>query len=240
LRSYLYVGATFLAQAEACYSIFWLDDKVVLVYVLESHAKLPKEEKTMAGESDKYWDTNQELHGSELEKGLTYKFYMDASTEEEQSRWQEVYDRVILTDEQRQLLGGFARKMNVLCVSGAWCGDCVRGGPILQRIAEASDVIDLRFLDRDSNPDFRDRLRILGGARVSVVIFLSEDFFECGRFGARTLSTYRRMAAERIGSAHPMSQEEELAAVTQEWIDMFERAQLALRLSPMLRERHGD
>ena len=198
----------------------------------------------MAGESDKYWDMNQELHRSEFEKGLIYGSYMDASTEEKQSRWQAVYDRVILSDEQKRLLGGFTRKMNVLCVSGAWCGDCVRQGPVLQRIAEASDVIDLRFLDRDSTPDLRDHLRILGGARVPVVVFLSEDFLECGRFGARTLSTYRRMAAERIGPACPTGvvppPEEELATVTKEWVDMFERVQLALRLSPMLRERHGD
>ena len=192
----------------------------------------------------KYWDMSQEFHKSKFEKGLDYGSYMNASTEQEQSRWQAVYDRVTLTDSQKQLLGGFKRKMNVLCMSGAWCGDCVRQGPILQRIAEASDVIDLRFLDRDSNPDLRERLRVMGGMRVPVVVFLSEDFFECGRFGARTLSTYRRMAAEQIGPACPTSivppPEKELATVTQEWIDMFERVQLALRLSPMLRERYGD
>ena len=198
----------------------------------------------MASKSDKYWDMNQEFYEPKFGEGLDYKSYMDASTEQEQSRWQAVYDRVILTDEQKQLLGGFRRRMNTLCMSGAWCGDCVRQGPILQRIAEASNVIDLRFLDRDSNPDLRDRLRILGGMRVPVVIFLSEDFLECARFGAKTLSTYRKIAAEQIGPACPTGivppPEEELATVTQEWIDMFERVQLALRLSPMLRERYGD
>jgi len=31
LRFYLYAGATFLAQAKACYSMLWLNDKVVLI-----------------------------------------------------------------------------------------------------------------------------------------------------------------------------------------------------------------
>ena len=198
----------------------------------------------MVEKGDKYWDMNQEFYRSKFEEGLDYKAYMKASKEQESSRWQPVYDRVLLTDEQKQLLGGFTRKMNVLCISGAWCGDCVRQGPVLGRIAEASDAIDLRFVDRDANPDLRDRLRILGGSRVPVVIFLSEDFLECGHFGARTLSTYRKMAAEQIGPACPTGivppPEEELAVVTQEWIDMFERAQLALRISPMLRERYSD
>ena len=198
----------------------------------------------MADRNDKYWDINQELHKAKFEVALDYRAYMNANTEEENARWQAVYDRVVLTEAQRKLLDAFKRKMNVLCMSGAWCGDCVRQGPILQRIAEASDAIDLRYLDRDSNPDLRDRLRILGGSRVPVVVFLSEDLLECGRFGARTLSTYRKMAAERIGPACPTGivppPDHELAAVAQEWIDMFERVQLALRLSPGLRERYGD
>ena len=198
----------------------------------------------MADKNDKYWDMNQEFYKAQFEKGLNYQSYMDASEEQEQSRWQAVYDRVALTGEQKQLLDGFTRKMNVLCLSGAWCGDCVRQGPILHRIAEASDVIDLRYLDRDSNPELRDKLRILGGMRVPVVVFLSEDFLECGHFGAKTLSTYRRIATEQIGPACPTGivppPEAELVVVAQEWIDMFERAQLALRLSPMLRERYGD
>jgi len=193
---------------------------------------------------NKYIDLNMELHKNKFEAGLDYKNYMEASSENEQSRWKAVYERVTLTEDQKKLLSGFKRKMNVLCMSGAWCGDCVKQGPILQKIAEASDAIDLRYVDRDSNPDLRDGLRILGGTRVPVVIFLSDDFYECGRFGARTLSTYRRMAADQIGPACPTGivppPDEEVAAVAQDWIDMLERAQLALRLSPMLRQRYND
>ncbi len=197
----------------------------------------------MADDSVKYWDMNQEFYRGKFGKALSYKAYMDASPDNEQ-RWQEVYDRVALTDDQKALLGGFTRKMNVLCMSGAWCGDCVRQGPMLQRIAEGSDMIDLRFLDRDLNPDLRDRLRVLGGMRVPVVVFLSEDFLECGRFGAKTLSTYRKMASEQVGVACPTgvipSPENELELGLQDWLVMFERVQLALRLAPMLRERYSD
>gem|GEM_PF-3448799 len=35
LRFYLYVSATFWAQAKACYSILWLNDKVVLKECLQ-------------------------------------------------------------------------------------------------------------------------------------------------------------------------------------------------------------
>jgi thiol-disulfide isomerase/thioredoxin len=194
--------------------------------------------------SGKYWDLNQDFFKSKFEQGLDYKSFMSASKEHEQARWQAVYDLVNLTDEQKKLLNGFTRKMNVLCMTGAFCGDCVRQCPIMLRIAEASSVIDLRFLDRDTNPDLSERLRILGGSRVPVVVFLSEDFYEFARFSDRTLSTYRKMASEQIGSACSTGivppPEKELAILAQEWVDIFERAQLALRLSPMLRERYND
>jgi len=194
--------------------------------------------------SSKYWDLNQDFFKSKFEQGLDYKSFMSASKEHEQARWQAVYDLVNLTDKQKKLLNGFTRKMNVLCMTGAFCGDCVRQCPIMSHIAEASSVIDLRFIDRDTNPDLSERLRILGGLRVPVVVFLSEDFYEFARFGDRTLSTYRKMTSEQIGSACSTGivppQEKELAVLTQEWVDIFERPQLALRLSPMLRERYKD
>jgi len=194
--------------------------------------------------NSKYWDLNQDFFKSKFEQGLDYKSFMAKSKEHEQSRWQAIYDRINLTDDQKKLLKGFTRKMNVLCMTGAFCGDCVRQCPIMQHIAEVSDVIDLRFVDRDTNPDLSERLRILGGTRVPVVVFLSEDFFEFARFGDRTLSTYRKMASEQIGVACQTGivppPEAELIILTQEWVDIFERPQLALRLSPMLRERYGD
>lgn len=102
----------------------------------------------------------------------------------------------------------------------------------------------MRFIDRDVRPDLRDLLAINGGHRVPVVVFLSEDWFEVSRYGERTLSTYRRLAAEQLGATCPTGlippATELLAASTAEWLTEFERAQLILRLSPRLRSKHDD
>jgi thiol-disulfide isomerase/thioredoxin len=181
-----------------------------------------------------------------FEKGLGYQAFLDkyADPQRDKPRWRQVYEQIRLSDGQRQLLAGFTRGMNVLCVAGAWCGDCVEQGPILARIAEAAGgKVDLRFLDRDDNPDVQDELSICGGKRVPVAVFLSEDFYECARFGDRTLSAYRQMARQRVGAACSVGavRDEHLhAAEVQEWLDQFERVQLMLRLSPRLRQKHGD
>src|SRR5690606_23611235 len=137
------------------------------------------------------------------------------------------------------------RRMPVFCLAGAWCGDCVHQCPILDHIAAANpDRIEVRYLDRDARPELADALRINGGRRVPTVVFLSEDFQEVARFGDRTLARYRRLAADQLGPSCPTGlvppAAEELAAVTAEWVDQFERAQLILRLSGRLREKHGD
>src|SRR5262245_28948408 len=159
------------------------------------------------------------------------------------ARWDALHGRFSLTAEQRHLLGGFARRMPVLCLAGAWCGDCINQCPVFDHFARASTRIDLRFLDRDVQPAVRAALSINGGHRVPVVVFLSEDWYEVARYGERTLSIYRRLAADQFGPACPTGfvppPDEALAAVTAEWLAEFERAQLILRLSPRLRAMHG-
>ena len=176
---------------------------------------------------------------------LGYQKFLEAhGGPEHRQRWQIVYEQAALNDAQTALLRGFVRQMNVICLAGAWCGDCVNQCPIFQRFAESSGKIDLRFLDRDVHKDVQNELSINDGHRVPVLVFLAEDFQECGRYGDRTISKYRDMARAQIGAACPTgigTQDQSLLqAVTREWLNEFERAQLMLRLSPRLREKHGD
>ncbi len=176
---------------------------------------------------------------------LPYASFLDRyASPSQRTRWDAMHGRFTLTAEQRNVLGGFARRMPVLCLTGAWCGDCINQCPVFDHFAQASSRIDLRFLDRDASADVREALSINGGHRVPVVVFLSEDGFEVSRYGERPLLTYRRMAAEQLGPACPTGfvppADEALAAVTADWLAEFERAQLILRLSPRLRAKYGD
>ena len=117
-------------------------------------------------------------------------------------------------------------------------------GPMFQTLAEANPCIDLRFYEREDGCSLGENLRINGAMKVPVVVFLSEDFYELGRFGDRLLTVYRRMAVQQLGPscetgliAPPAN---ELEAELCEWVDVFERMHLILRLSPHLRDRYGD
>jgi thiol-disulfide isomerase/thioredoxin len=177
--------------------------------------------------------------------GLPYAdFVTRYANEGQKQRWRQVHDQVALTPAQRELLGDFRRDMNVLCLAGAWCGDCISQCPIFEHFADAAPVIRLRFIDRDEHADAQHELRINGGDRVPVVVFFSEDGNEVGRHGERTLSKYRQMMRDQAGAGCPtglvVPGDPLLVQVTQDWLNEFERVQWLLRLSPRLRQRHGD
>lgn len=177
--------------------------------------------------------------------GLSYTDYVATGNDQQQANWQQIYDSVGLTHHQHELIGSFTRKINVICLSGVWCGDCVQQVPLIQRIAEANkQAIDLRYLDRDEHADLQAQMSINAGKRVPILVFCAEDHEFVSWFGDRTLTRYRALAAKQLGGACPLPgspvPQDELDATLQDWLDEFERVHLLLRLSGRLRQKYGD
>jgi len=186
---------------------------------------------------------NPQFLQKHFDAAVPYDDYL-ASDPEKAGPWREIEARVGLNDGQRSLVEAFSRDMKVLVSSGIWCGDCVQQGPLIHRIAEASDRIDLRWVDRDAHAELSEAIRINQGMRVPVAIFMAEDHEPVSVFGDRTLTRYRAMAAKQLGPACPVPgapvPQDELEATLQDWLDEFERVHLLLRLSGRLRQKHGD
>ena len=191
----------------------------------------------------KYSDTRQDFWRSQFDAAKPMGPYLADGPDNHRAKWEAMAGRIALGDEQQQRAATFVRNMPVLCLSGIWCGDCVRQGPILEAIAAGSPGLDLRFVERVEDA-LAEELRINGALKVPVLVLLSEDFYEVARIGDRMLSTYRKKAQRELGPACEVGlvppAAEELAVEIDEWLDEFERAQWILRLSPLLRQRHGD
>jgi hypothetical protein len=177
-------------------------------------------------------------------KALKFQDYIATGSAEQKKRWQDVYNAASITSAQKTLLQSFTRQMNVLLLSGVWCGDCIEQGPLLARIAEGCDKIDLRFIDRDSVADLAKKLTINGGERVPVALFAAEDFAVCSCYGDRTISRYRNIAKKQSGASCStgllVPETYELAATLADWLVEVERIQLMLRLSTRLRKKYND
>ncbi len=179
------------------------------------------------------------------EAGQLYDEYVATGKPEQQENWRRIEKQAKLSDAQRELIGSFKRRINVIGLSGVWCGDCVQQCPLIHRIAEANpEAIDLRWLDRDEHIDLQKRVSINAGHRVPVLVFCAEDYELVSWYGDRTLTRYRALAAKQLGAACPLPgapvPQDELDATLQDWLDEFERVHLLLRLSGRLRQKHGD
>lgn len=188
---------------------------------------------------------NADTLRSHFERGVPYaEFVASGESEGHRPPWDQRYGQLALDDAQRALVAGFSRSMNVLCLTGTWCGDCALQGAAMQRVAEANpERITLRFIPRSE--EFAELIvpaRINAGFRVPVTWFMAEDFEPVSRFGDRTLSRYRSMARKTLGDAAVLAPApaDPVRTVLGEVLDEFERVHLLLRLSARLRERHGD
>jgi thiol-disulfide isomerase/thioredoxin len=179
---------------------------------------------------------------------LPYEAYLATGTPDQQDRWSE-FERMArahagLNTAQRSLTSDFTRKINILVLSGMWCGDCAHQCPLLAIIADHAATIDLRFIDRDQAKAISDAVKIAGGNRVPTAIFMNEDFEFVAIFGDKSLSRLRAQAAKALGASCPLPgadvPHDEIAATLADWLAEIERVHLLLRLSPKLRQRYED
>lgn len=189
---------------------------------------------------------NAEFLEAKFRIGLPYdEFVASGEPLGHRPPWDERYGRLSLTKKENELVASFTRKLNILCLTGTWCGDCALQGAAMQRIAEANPQhIDLRFILRaDEQADIIVPNQINGGFRVPVTWFMAEDFEPVSRIGDRTLSRYRAMAIKNLGdqsNVHAPPPSDPVREVLVEVLREFERVHLLLRTSARLREKHGD
>lgn len=181
-----------------------------------------------------------------FDQGLSYAdFVALGEPEGHRPPWDQRYDQLALDTRHEALVKSFQRRMHVLCLTGTWCGDCALQGSAMARIAEANPLIDLRYLLRSEvHAELIVKATINGGFRVPITWFFAEDFEPVLVFGDRTLSRYRSMARKQLppDQANVLAPlpDDPIRTVLSEVLDLFERAQLLLRLSPRLRKKHGD
>ena len=194
----------------------------------------------------KYHDKRSRFWKEHFGHAQAYDAYLEGVEPDKAAKWAAMTKKIpTLNEEQKKRITGHNRRLNILVYSGSWCGDCVRQGPMFHQIAEAVGAeADLRFVERDSSEELQDELRVLGALRVPVVVFITEDFHEIGRFGDRLLTVYRAKARNELGAACSTGlvapPTDELVAELNEWVDIFERMLLMARLAPSLRARYGD
>lgn len=99
--------------------------------------------------------------------------------------WRAVYDHARIDDAAVARAVALGGPWRLLILSEDWCGDAVNTVPVLTRLTERAPNLELRLLERDTNPDLMDA-HLTGTSRsIPVVMVLDRDYEERSWWGPR-------------------------------------------------------
>lgn len=83
-------------------------------------------------------------------------------------------------------LAGLKKKYTWVVISECWCGDAAQIVPILNKMAESTDNIELRIVFRDQNLELMDAFLTNGGRAIPKLIIVEQDTLKVlGHWGPR-------------------------------------------------------
>src|SRR5262245_3672889 len=98
--------------------------------------------------------------------------------------WHAVFGRVNAPDWAVAAVRQTALR-RLLVIAADWCVDAAHTVPVLARLAERSEQVELRVLERDEFPELMDRYLTDATRSVPIAIALDARFGELGHWGPR-------------------------------------------------------
>jgi len=119
-----------------------------------------------------------------FESGKEYSRWLDSGESPDNRRAMEkIRQSLVLEPDAVSSLQALARPVSVVAIAEDWCGDVVRHVPVLQKMADTSSNLRVRYIRRDQWPEVFVRFLTNGGEAIPKFVFLNEAFVECGNWG---------------------------------------------------------
>ena len=90
----------------------------------------------------------------------------------------------VISEIEHQL-SNLSEKNTWLVISEGWCGDAAQIVPIINKMAEVSNFIDLRIVLRDDNDELMNQFLTNGARAIPKLIVLDKDNKVIGNWGPR-------------------------------------------------------
>ena len=87
-------------------------------------------------------------------------------------RWDKT---VKISDEAKARIKEFSGNVTWLIITESWCGDAAHVIPVLNRIAELSEGIELKLVYRDENPELMDQFLTNGNRAIAKLIMIDNN-----------------------------------------------------------------
>ena len=99
--------------------------------------------------------------------------------------WEGVYRTTPIPQWAVEKVGERDDGLRLLVIAEDWCGDASNTVPVLGKLGDEAEGIDVRIISRDDNPEVMDRYLTDGARSIPIAILLDSDFKEIGYWGPR-------------------------------------------------------
>jgi len=110
--------------------------------------------------------------------------------------WNGVYRTASIPAWATTAAARLGRRFRFVVLAEDWCGDASSTIPVVARFAEAIGA-ELRILRRDEHPDVMDAYLSHGARAIPIVVVLTDDMEEVGRWGSRPAELQAFVMGER-------------------------------------------
>ncbi|UYW01258.1 thioredoxin family protein [Flavobacterium agricola] len=106
-------------------------------------------------------------------------------TQLNETRMNRLDKTIVLTDEVRAKLQQLKQKYTFYVISEGWCGDAAQLLPVINKLVEGTDAIQLKIIFRDDNLDIMNQYLTNGSQSIPKLIILDDKDDEVAVWGPR-------------------------------------------------------
>ncbi len=121
---------------------------------------------------------NKEL----FNKGISFREFLEEGKEEHREKTLNIFKNINFENSFIERIKSINKKVNVLMVAEIWCPDCMINVPIVGKMEELNNNINISIVDIENNREFFSKYQVEGSIKIPTFVFFDEDFNETGHF----------------------------------------------------------
>ena len=118
------------------------------------------------------------------DEAIPYDEFVEG-VEQNESLWKGVYRTARIPDWAYELACQRGPGVRLLAIVEDWCGDASNTVPVLARLGDEADCLELKVVLRDEHPEVMDQFLTNGSRSIPIVIALDQEFRPLGHWGPR-------------------------------------------------------
>ncbi|WP_069651033.1 thioredoxin family protein [Caloranaerobacter ferrireducens] len=116
------------------------------------------------------------------DKGVSFDEFVNKDKDTYREKTLEILNKIKLNDDLINKVKSIDKKIKVLVCAEIWCPDCMINVPVLEKIRQYNDNIDISIVEKDGNEDFFIKYSEEDRVKIPTFVFFDENFKELGSF----------------------------------------------------------